>query len=439
MSSVCGKKILLLLSCIVISAHASAPRHFPQGTRDVYIAKQSGVRSDLLNNIAPLVERSIAAGEYPGAVVLASHHGHIIYRGVFGNRRLLPNAVPMRFNTVFDVASLTKVLATTPSVMQLVEESKLDLDAPVAQYWPAFGQNGKAAITVRELLTHTSGLEPDLPINDDKIVGANYAYEQIEKLKPAHPPGTMFVYSDVNFIVLGYLIERVTGKNIATYSKEHIFNVLGMKDTTFLPPPGLRDRIAPTASNNKLRWGEVNDPTTWAMNGVSGAAGVFSDASDVSLYLQCLLDGGRVGHSTKATKKSPNYLLGPLTILKMTTPQTAAAQPEVRGLGWDIDSPYSNRGILFPMRSFGHTGWTGTSVWVDPVTQTWVIILTSRTYPMPATVNKLITDRREIANIIAASITDIKTASETNTGAGELLRAYRTTENLSNSHKDGHS
>ena len=439
MASSFTNTLLLLLTSASVTAMASAPRHFPAGTRDVYIAAQHGVRSDLLNNIAPLVERSIAAGEYPGAVILAAHHGHIIYRGVFGNRRLTPAPVPMRFNTVFDVASLTKVLATTPAVMQLVEASKLDLDAPVALYWPAFAQNGKAGITVRELLTHTSGLEPDLPINDDKIVGAKYAYEQIEKLKPDHPPGSMFVYSDINFITLGYLIERVTGQNLETYARQHIFKVLGMKDTTYLPTASLHDRIAPTASNNKLRWGEVNDPTTWAMNGVSGAAGVFSDANDVSLYLQCLLDGGRIASHGKTSKKGDNYLLGPLTVLKMTTPQTVASLPEVRGLGWDIDSPYTNRGVLFPMRSFGHTGWTGTSVWVDPVTQTWVIILTSRTYPMPAAANKLITDRREIANIIAASITDIKTASETNTGAGELMRAYRTTENSSHSHKDSHS
>jgi CubicO group peptidase (beta-lactamase class C family) len=424
------KILLLLLSSLILTAKASPARHFPAGTKEIYIAKQAGVRTDLLNNIAPIVQGSIAAGEYPGAVILVSHRGRIIYRGVFGNRRIMPSVAPMRFNTLFDVASLTKVIATAPAVMQLVEESKLDLDAPVARYWPEFGQNGKSTITVRELLTHTSGLEPDLPSDDNTILGSNAAYHAIEVLKPSYPIGSVFVYSDVNFIVLGYLVERITHQPLQQYARQHIFNLIGMKDTTFLPSNKLQDRIAPTeVVRDKLRWGQVNDPVTYSMNGVSGAAGVFSDASDISLYLQCLLNGGRVTHG------KDNYILGPLTVLKMTTPQTLPGLAEARGLGWDIDSPYANRGVLFPISSFGHTGWTGTSVWVDPVTQTWIIILTSRTHPKPALFNKLITDRREIANIVAGSITDVKTTMQSNTGLGELSRAYGLPKTT---HKDNH-
>jgi serine-type D-Ala-D-Ala carboxypeptidase len=431
------KKCLLILSAVIATAHAAPSRHFPAGTKEIYIAKQSGVRADLLNNIAPIVQSSIAAGEYPGAVILVSHRGHIIYRGVFGNRRIMPTVAPMRFDTVFDVASLTKVIATAPAVMQLVEASKLDLDAPVARYWPAFAQNGKSTITVRELMTHTSGLEPDLPSDNNTITGAEEAYRQIEKLKPIHPVGSTFVYSDVNFIALGYLVERITHQSLPQYTQQHIFKLIGMKDTTFLPSNKLLDRIAPTeVVRDKLRWGQVNDPDTYIMNGVSGAAGVFSDAADISLYLQCLLNGGRVSHGSKNTG---DYILGPLTILKMTTPQTLPNLLESRGLGWDIDSPYANRGVLFPTSSFGHTGWTGTSVWVDPVTQTWIIILTSRTHPKPALFNKLISDRREIANIVAGSITDVKTTMQSNTGLGELSRAYRVPESVTTIHKDNHS
>jgi CubicO group peptidase (beta-lactamase class C family) len=428
-------KHMWLLGLFCLSAQAAPTRHFPVGTHEVYIAQQAGVRSELLNNIAPIIESSIAAGEYPGAVVLVEHKGHVIYRGVFGSRRIMPTPAPMRFNTLFDVASLTKVMATAPAIMQLVEESKLDLDAPVAHYWPAFGQNGKATITVRELLTHTSGLEPDLPTQDNIVVGADEIYKQIETLKPNGPVGTVFVYSDVNFIALGYLVERITHMPLTQYAQQHIFKKIGMKDTTYLPSSKLLDRIAPTEIiRDKLRWGEVNDPTTYSMNGVSGAAGVFSDAVDINLYLQCLLNGGQVKTAAKQSKN--NYLLGPLTVLKMTTPQTMPTLTEVRGLGWDIDSPYANRGVLFPTRSFGHTGWTGTSVWVDPVTQTSIIILTSRTHPKPALFNKLIMDRREIANIIAASITDVKTTLQSNTGLGELSRAYHVPGTF---HKDSHS
>jgi CubicO group peptidase (beta-lactamase class C family) len=427
------KKCLLILSAVIATAHAAPSRHFPAGTKEIYIAKQSGVRADLLINIAPIVESSIAAGEYPGAVVLVAHHGHVIYRGVFGNRRIMPTVAPMRFDTLFDVASLTKVIATAPAIMQLVEESRLDLDAPVARYWPDFAKNGKSTITVRELMTHTSGLKPDLPTPEDTIIGATETYHQIENLKPSYPVGSVFVYSDVNFIALGYLVERLTHQTLPQYTQQHIFKVIGMKDTTYLPASKLLDRIAPTEMvRNKLRWGQVNDPTTYSMNGVSGAAGVFSDAADLSLYLQCLLNGGRVA------KPKDNYILGPLTVLKMTTTQTLPAQLEARGLGWDIDSAYANRGILFPTSSFGHTGYTGTSVWVDPVTQTWIIILTSRTHPRPAIFNKLISDRREIANIVAGSITDVKTTMQSNTGLGELSRAYRLPGSVATIHKDNH-
>ncbi|OGT46104.1 MAG: hypothetical protein A3E83_08720 [Gammaproteobacteria bacterium RIFCSPHIGHO2_12_FULL_41_20] len=394
-----------------------AQPHFPSGTKNVMIAKVPGIRTHLLQNIAPIIEKSIAEGNYPGAIVLAGHHRKIIYRGIFGNERIVPTIAPMRFNTIFDIASLTKVVATTPAIMQLVEKAKLDLDAPVAQYWPTFGIHGKEAITIRELLTHMSGLPADITVTN-KLTDKNKILRQIEQIKPHGTPGKYFLYSDINFIVLAHLIEIITKEDFDRYVKNHITRPLGMKNTFFLPAKKIRDRIAPTLIvNNKLRWGEVQDPLAYAMGGIAGNAGLFSNATDLAIYSQCLLDGGLL-------PRQSGYLLGPLTILKMTTRQTPTHITNMRGFGWDIDSVYSNRGIFFPLSSFGHTGWTGTSLWIDPTTQTWVIILTSRVHPIPAKHNQLIQDRRTIANIISASLTDIHTSQKNNTGPGELQRAY---------------
>ncbi len=411
---------MLFVCCITFNNAVGLSPYFPRGAHNVLIPNVPGVRADLLKNITPLVEQSIAEGYYPGAVIFVAHHGHIIYRGVFGNRRVVPDIAPMRFNTIFDIASLTKVVATTPAVMQLIEQGKLDIDAPVANYWPAFANNGKQNITIRELLTHTSGLQPDISMDGQ---GESEALRQIEKIPVYQKPGTTFVYSDVNFIVLAYLIEVITGERFDVYVQHHIFKPLGMNHTFFLPSPRMRDRIAPTEIvNGELRWGQVHDQTAYAMGGVSGNAGLFSDASDLAIYSQWLLDNGRISHGVK---RQVNYILGPLTILKMTTPQTAQNIIDQRGLGWDIDSSFSSRGVLFPNHSFGHTGWTGTSIWIDPMTQTWVIILTSRTHPQLSKNNQLIKDRRSITNIVAASLTDVSTNDLANTNAGELNRAYK--------------
>lgn len=415
--------LLILLTCFVLPYKAIASPNFPPGTQSITIPNVNGVRSDLLKNITSVVEHSITEGNYPGAVIVAGHHGHIIYRGVFGNRRILPNIAPMRFDTIFDLASLTKVVATTPAIMQLVEQGKLNIDAPVKQYWPEFANNGKENITIRELLTHTAGLPADITMVTH---GETAAIHQIENLKPQHTPGTDFLYSDVDFIILAYLVEIITHERFDQYVQNHLFKPLGMNHTFFLPSNQLQDRIAPTEIiNGKLHWGEVHDPTAYAMGGISGNAGLFSDATDLAIYSQWLLDGGRLPRNIHHNEKKSQYILGPLTILKMITPQTTHDSKEVRGLGWDIDSYLSNRGILFPINSFGHTGWTGTSIWIDPSTRTWVIILTSRTHPALLNNNKISRDRKTIANIVAASITDISPFSLQNTYESELNRAYK--------------
>jgi CubicO group peptidase (beta-lactamase class C family) len=408
--------LLSVISFIISGTTFSQPKQVSQGTHDIYLPQTNGVRTDILKNIASLIEKSIAAHHYPGAVVLIGHHGKIIYRGIFGHRRIMPNMASMQFNTVFDLASLTKVIATTPAIMQLLEQGKLTLDTPVAKYWPAFGNHGKDKITIRELLTHESGLPADISISHPS---KNRVYQQIEQLSINPATEKKFVYSDVNFIILAHIVEIISGESFDYYCQHHIFEPLGMKNTYFLPAKSLREHIAPTGiSSNQLRWGTVQDPLADAMGGISGNAGLFSDAQDLSLYAQCLLDGGLI-------KKNGRYLLGPLSILKMTTPQTPVNDVNVRGLGWDIDSPYSNRGTLLPITSFGHTGWTGTSIWIDPTTQTYIIILTSRLHPHAVLPNALIEDRRLIANFVAASITDIPHLAHSNTGLGELSRAYR--------------
>jgi CubicO group peptidase (beta-lactamase class C family) len=415
----------VLITGFLVSGNIySQPRHFPAGTHEIFIANASGIRTPLLDNIAPTIEQSITNGNYPGAVVLIGHHGQIIYRGVFGNRRILPDVAPMQFDTIFDVASLTKVVATTPAIMQLIEEGRIEIDAPVSQYWPAFAEHGKQHVTIRELLTHTSGLPLEVS-HQTKQINDHEMIKKIEQLKLIHSPGSQFLYSDLNFIALAHVVEMISNEHIDHYAEDHIFKPLGMNDTNFRPSEKLRDRIAPTELiDDQLRWGEVHDPVAYLAGGVSGNAGLFSDAKDLGIYAQSLLDGGKLPHTFRDGNHQSDHFLGPLSVTKMTTPQTPNNMSDVRGLGWDIDSPYSNRGVLFPVRSFGHTGWTGASLWIDPVTQTWIVILTSRAHPSPAVHNQLVQDRRTIANIVSASIIDVPAYGFNNTGQGELHRAY---------------
>jgi uncharacterized protein YbbC (DUF1343 family)/CubicO group peptidase (beta-lactamase class C family) len=329
-----------------------------------------------LAGIAPLVETAIQAHKIPGAVVLIGHDGQVVYRRAFGERSLVPERRPMTVDTIFDLASLTKVVATTTAVMQLVEQGKIVLSAPVSDYWPEFMQNGKELVTIRELMTHYSGLPPDLELKP-AWAGYETAMKMIVAAQLDVPAGTRFIYSDVNFETLGEVVRRVSGEPLDAYCQEHIFKPLGMKDTRFTPPASLRARIAPTqyeqGTSGPILWGAVHDPTSRFMGGIAGHAGLFSTADDLSIFTQMLLNGG-VYDGVR--------ILSPLSIEKMTEPQTPPNVIVVRGLGWDIDAPLaSNRGELFDVGSFGHTGYTGTSIWIDPVTQTYIILLTNRVHP----------------------------------------------------------
>jgi len=336
-----------------------------------------------------VVEQAIQNHEVPGAVLLVGHDGHVIYRKAFGNSSLEPTRAPMAIDTIFDIASLTKVVATTTAVMQLVDQGRVRLNDPVVKYIPEFGQNDKSDITVRDLLTHHSGLAPDLDLVHP-WTGRDVAFQMAFASMPIAPPGARFVYSDVNFIVLGALVERVSGISLDSYCAQDIFVPLGMSHTRFRPPAEWLRQIAPTEydEHGQMLHGVVHDPTARRMGGVAGHAGVFSAADDLAKFAQFLLDGGPV--------------LSPLAIQKMTSPQQPPTSPAIRGFGWDIDSPLSsNRGELLPVGSFGHTGFTGTSLWIDPSTRTYIILLTNAVHPRGG---KAISLRAKVATAVAAAI-----------------------------------
>ena len=317
----------------------------------------------------PIMEKAVADGNIPGGVLLVGHNGHVVYRRVFGSRSLEPAREPMTLDTIFDLASLTKCVATTTSIMKLIEQGRIRLNDPVAAYLPEFAQNGKQDITVRELLTHYSGLGPDLDLQAPWS-GRDIAFAMAMAEKPINPPGSQFVYSDINFEVLGFIVEKVSGEPLNVFAEKSVFTPLGMGHTRFLPPEEWHSRIAPTEydEQHSMLRGTVHDPTARRMGGVAGHAGLFSTADDLALFAQGLLNGFNV--------------LSAASIEKMSTPQTPANAPSIRGFGWDIDSPFaSNRGELLPVGSFGHTGFTGTSLWIDPTTNTYIILLTNAVHP----------------------------------------------------------
>jgi uncharacterized protein YbbC (DUF1343 family)/CubicO group peptidase (beta-lactamase class C family) len=360
------------------------------------------------------IQQAIEQGKLPGAVLIIGHEGQIVYRKAYGKRALVPKPEDMTIDTIFDCASLTKVVATTSALMKLFEEGKFRLNDKITDYIPEF-QGGKSDITIRNLLTHFSGLQPDVPLKDP-WTGYDTGIKLATTFKPGGPPAARYVYSDINFILLGELVHRLSGKMVNEYVRENIFLPIGMKESMFQPPASLLPRIAPTErlpvkTGPPLR-GVVHDPTARNMGGVAGHAGLFSTADDLARFAQMLLNGGELGGVR---------LFSPLTVAKFTEPQSPPDQTILRGLGWDIDSPNSgNRGELFPIGSFGHTGFTGTSIWIDPSTRTFVILLANSVHPdgRPA-----ITPLRNKVATIAAANVGITDRKVTVTGYNETLPA----------------
>jgi uncharacterized protein YbbC (DUF1343 family) len=366
----------------------------------------AGVDPVRLQKVDGIITAAIAAKETPGAVLLVGRRGQIVYRKAYGNRAVSPSVEPMTLDTVFDMASVTKVVATATSVMILVEEGRIRLSDRVAAHIPEFAAHGKEAITIRHLLTHVSGLRPDLDLAYP-WTGSDTAIALAADEVPLAPPGERFVYSDINFFLLGDIVRRVSGMPLDQFTRARIFEPLGMKETGFNPPETLRPRIAPTERCTPYGWpcegpdmqmlrGVVHDPTARRMGGVAGHAGLFSTAADLAIYCRMLLGGGAAAGAR---------ILSPLAVAKMTSPASAPGERHVRGLGWDIDSAYSsNRGELFPIGSFGHTGFTGTSLWIDPATETFVVFLSNRLHPDgKGDVTPL---RARVATAVAAAVTD---------------------------------
>jgi uncharacterized protein YbbC (DUF1343 family) len=355
-----------------------------------------------------LIGKAIADNQIPGAVLLVGHGAQILHSKAYGSRAVEPARERMTLNTVFDAASVTKIVATTSSVMKLVEQGKIRLADRVTEYLPAF-QGGKSDVTVRHLLTHYSGLRPDLdlkPVWSGYETGIQLALADV----PVAEPGARMIYSDIGFILLGEIVRVASGMPLNEFAATNIFKPLGMAHTTFLPPKAWQPLIAPTErTDGRILRGVVHDPTTRYMGGVAGHAGLFTTAADLSRWARMILNGGELDGVR---------VLSAATVKKFTEPNSPPHETAIRGLGFDIDSPFSsNRGELFPIGSFGHTGFTGTSIWIDPVSETYVILLANSVHPnLRPAITPL---RSKVATVVAASV-GLTRQDVSLTGYGEI-------------------
>ncbi|MBN1153900.1 serine hydrolase [candidate division KSB1 bacterium] len=368
--------------------------------------EEVGLSADRLETVHSLIGEAIANQEFPGAVLLVAKDGKVVLRRAYGDAQLIPAKAPMKTDMIFDLASITKPVATATSAMILVEQGKLRLMDEVRKYVPEFstfvhsdssrGQNAR----LWHLLTHTSGLPPytnasevarkyGTPCPIDSLV------KHIARLPKSAEPGKDFDYSCLGFITLAYIIKQVSGQSIAEFSSEMIFKPLNMTSTFYTPQKEFLERCVPTELVDGVPLiGVVHDPLARLISGVSGNAGLFSTADDLFIFAQMLLNRG--------VSQDGVSILSPLTVDRMTEVHPAV-EFSGRGLGWDLNSAYAtNGGDLFGDRSYGHTGYTGTSIWIDPETKTIVIFLTNRVHPDDK--GSVVSIRSKVANIIASSI-----------------------------------
>ena len=444
-----GRAFVLGLICVYL--FISATKVSSQGL-PLASPQSVGMDPDKLNQIDALVQQDIQDKKLPGAVVLVGHKGKIVFRKAYGNRSLVPTVEPMTVDTIFDLASLTKVVATTTSIMQLIERGKLRLSDTIGKYIPEIQDDQVKRVTIQQLMTHTSGFAPDFDLKE-KWTGREGMLQALYKEKLRTPPGVKFVYSDINFITLGEIVRRISGKKLNEFWIENIASKLGITKTSdfidrgdnldkgvIFCMDGPCPKFAPTENikgqssylggsfdgdektGQQILRGQVHDPTAFRMGGVAGHAGLFSTADDLARFCQMLLNGGvaptRVSTgsgSDRGSKKSqrttaggsdkPVRILSAESVARMTAPIVVSETGETRGLGWDINTSFSsNRGELFPLGSFGHTGFTGTSLWIDRVSQTFVVFLSNRVHPDgKGDVTPL---RAKIATVVASAIED---------------------------------
>ncbi|HEU4766666.1 MAG TPA: serine hydrolase, partial [Pyrinomonadaceae bacterium] len=376
-------------------------------------AESVSVSATRLAEMDAVIASEIDNRRLPGAVVFVGRKGRLVWQKSYGARAVEPTRETMTPETIFDVASLTKVVATATSIMMLVERGKLRLNDPITLHIPDLKGEGRERVTIEQLLTHVSGYAPDFDLRE-RWTGQDEAFKRLIAEPLRNPAGTRFTYSDIGFIALGEIVARVSGMPLDQFAKKNIFEPLHMRDTGFRPPANLQTRVAPTekrrgqlsylgdtaanigAEGDVWLRGQVHDPTSYRMNGVAGHAGLFSTATDLAIYCQMILNGGEYGGVR---------ILAPLTVAEMTRPRIVTNTGGTRGLGWDINSSFSsNRGELFPLGSFGHTGFTGTSIWIDPASEMFVVFLSNRVHPDgKGDVGPL---RGRVASIAAGSVTD---------------------------------
>jgi uncharacterized protein YbbC (DUF1343 family)/CubicO group peptidase (beta-lactamase class C family) len=348
-----------------------------------------------LRPIDDLMQGAIDEAKCPGGVVLVGCGDEIVWRKAYGFRTLHPKPLPTEPDTIYDMASVTKVVATATSVAILIERGQLSLDDRAVKHIPELDSHGKDKITIEQLLTHRSGLTPDNSLRD-YADGPDVAMQNIYDLDLRARPGEKFIYSDVGYILLGEIVERVSGMPLDAFAERNIFRPAGMRNTRFNPPKAWCPRCAAEEKRGDA-WmrGQVHDPRAYALGGVAGHAGLFSTADDLARYCRMILAGGEI---------EGNRILAPMTIREMTHPRPAGTGSGVRGLGFDIATGYSSpRGDYFPRyASFGHTGFTGTSFWIDPTTGVYTIILTNRVHPDGK--GDVVDLRRKIATVVAAAI-----------------------------------
>ena len=368
------------------------PRH--EMTLRAAAPAEAGFRPDGLAEVDRVVEAAVAAHAFPGAVLAVGKDGVLAHLQPFGRLSYDDEAAPVRADTMYDLASLTKVIVTTTMAMILVDEGKLDITKPVSAFLPEFRGGSKDKVTVWHLLTHSSGVDWWAPLYKE-LKGKDAYLRRVLSMDLAYEPGTKSVYSDLGVMLLGEILERVAGQDIDSFARARLLGPLGMKDTTYLPGPELLPRIAPTENDpwrGRVLRGEVHDENAAALGGVAPHAGLFGTAGDLARFAQMLLNGGVYDH---------NRIVSRETLERFTKRQ--GVPDSSRALGWDTPSENSSAGSLFGPRSFGHTGFTGTSMWMDPDRNLFVILLTNRVHPTREN-NAIREVRRAVADAVVRGL-----------------------------------
>jgi CubicO group peptidase (beta-lactamase class C family) len=360
------KRAIPLLTAVILAALVIIHPHPAPSWGEV--AEQALQPPAPATKIDLLMENAIANGLISGGVVLVGDNETVLFQRAYGRNCSGPDSLPITTETIFDLASLTKVIATAPAILKLAEEGKVSLVAPVTRYLQEFAGKGKDDLLVMNLLTHTSGLN-DFPIPSDNPMQSSVEKAAQEKI--TGEIGSRFHYADINFILLGEMVRRISGLPLDRYAARFFYSPMGMKDTLFNPGNGRISRVATTiGQDNDLLTGIVQDPLARRLGGVAGHSGLFSTAGDLARFCRMILAEGNF---------EGNQILSERAVRQMVAPYFSRGGKVVRGLGWDMDSPFSApKGNGFSEVSFGHTGYSGSSIWIDPSKNLYVILLTSR-------------------------------------------------------------